>query len=124
MQYGHPGGMSLEQEKTETRIIDGVAVKVKTVAVTYGRKVNLGDFNSANVECTLWVEVEGDPAGLNAVMSELWGMAKTNVAKQIYEAKGGAKLEAKAQEMFMGLPMDLQESIAQMEDGYADQGTH
>ena len=31
---------------------------VKTVSVHYGRKQNLGDFNSANVECTVWADVE------------------------------------------------------------------
>ena len=104
----------MDAEANGGRIIDGIAVKVKTLAVTYGRKVNLGDFNSANVECTLWVEVDGDPKGLDAVMSELWGMAKTNVAKQVYEAKGGAKMESKAKEMFLGLPIDLQETVTEI----------
>lgn len=35
-------------------------MKVKTVSVTYDRKFNLGDYNSASVGVTLWADVEGD----------------------------------------------------------------
>ena len=50
---------------------------VKTISVTYGRKINLGDYNSANVECTLWADVDADEETLlHNLMSNLWTMAK------------------------------------------------
>ncbi len=32
--------------------------QIKTVSVTYGRKANLGDYNSADVECSVWADVK------------------------------------------------------------------
>lgn len=83
------------------------APKVKTVSVHYGRKVNLGDYNSANVECTVWADVEeGDD--LDAAMRGLWAMAKENVKAQIAplskEAKGAGS--GNAQEYFLGIPLE------------------
>jgi len=31
---------------------------VKTVSVNYERKLNLGDYNSATVGCTVWADVK------------------------------------------------------------------
>lgn len=33
-------------------------MQLKTVSVTYGRKINLGDYNSATVDCTLWADLD------------------------------------------------------------------
>lgn len=33
---------------------------VKTVSVTYERKINLGDYNSATIGLTLWADVDED----------------------------------------------------------------
>ncbi len=77
---------------------------VKTVSVTYGRKQNLGDFSSANVECSVWADVK-EEEDLNAVMSDLWGMAKNNVKAQLLPLlpKNGGNIIV--EEMFLGLPI-------------------
>ena len=82
--------------------------QVKTVSVTYGRKANLGDYNSANVECTVWADVK-DEEDLNVVMADLWGMAKTNVKAQLLPllSKNGGNI--KVEEMFLGLPIHPEE---------------
>ena len=55
---------------------------LNSVSITYGRKVNLGDYNNANIEVTLGADLElGDD--LHAVMQELWAMAKANVRAQV-----------------------------------------
>lgn len=84
---------------------------VKTVSVHYGRKLNLGDYSSATVECTLWADVTEEdaiPEGLDASMHALWEMAKANVKAQLVpldrEAKGKATVEVL--ETFMGLPIE------------------
>lgn len=35
-------------------------MKVKTVSITYERKINLGDYNSATIGLTLWADVDED----------------------------------------------------------------
>lgn len=60
---------------------------VKTVSVKYSRKLNLGNYESADLECSVWVDIdEGDD--LDAVMHALWAMAKTNVKNQGLSALG------------------------------------
>lgn len=55
---------------------------LNSVTITYGRKVNLGDYNNANIEVTLGADIElGDD--LHEVMQELWTMAKANVRAQV-----------------------------------------
>ncbi len=78
--------------------------QVKTVSVTYGRKANLGDYNSANVECSIWADVKEDE-DLNTAMRDLWSMAKENVRTQLIPlvAKNGGSV--KVEETFLGLPI-------------------
>lgn len=77
-----------------------ILATIKTVSVTYGRKINLGDYNSATADCTVWVDV--DPAdNLDAVMRGLWGMAKENVKAQV--AGATAKPNATLKEYYLGL---------------------
>lgn len=79
--------------------------KIKTVSVTYGRKQNLGDYNSATVDCTLWADVE-EGEDLNATMHGLWDMAKANVkanlVQTVKESKNGSM---NIKETFLGLPI-------------------
>lgn len=81
-----------------------MATTVKTVSVTYGRKINLGDYNSATVDCTIWADVdEGD--NLDQAMKDLWAMAKENVRVQalpLMKPNNGNNNMAKA---FLGLPV-------------------
>lgn len=88
-----------------------MAVVVKTVSVNYERKLNLGDYNSATVGCTLWADVseeDATPAGLDAAMRALWEMAKANVKATLVpidkEAKGKASVDVA--QAFMGLPLE------------------
>jgi hypothetical protein len=82
--------------------------KVKTVSVHYGRKLNLGDFNSATVECTVWADVD-EGENLDQAMHGLWDMAKENVKAQLVplnrEKSGNGSLSTK--EFFLGLPIEV-----------------
>lgn len=42
-------------------------MKVKTISVTYGRKINLGDYNSAEIGLTLWADLEEGEDHVDAV---------------------------------------------------------
>ena len=54
-------------------------VTVTTISVTYGRKWNMGNYESATVEISAWGDVEGDPA---AAAEELFAFAKKQVKEQ------------------------------------------
>jgi hypothetical protein len=83
--------------------------KIKTVSVTYGRKVNLGDFSSATVDCTVWADVE-DGEDLDGAMKALWGMAKENVKTQILPLVKNGNGSMNVKEAFLGLPVELQDA--------------
>lgn len=54
---------------------------VDRVSVHYERKLNLGDYNSAAIGCTLWAAIEeGDD--LSVCTKALWEMARENVSAQ------------------------------------------
>jgi hypothetical protein len=83
-------------------------VKLKTVSVTYGRKFNLGDYNSATVDCTLWADLdEGDNEA--DAMAALWEMAKNNVKAQALPLV--QKQSANVEQIFMGLPMQVRNEL-------------
>lgn len=81
--------------------------RVKTVSVEYKRKFNLGDYNSAEIGCTIWADVTDlqPETTLNDVMQGLWEMAKTNVKSNAVPEKGGATT---TKQYFLGLPIELQ----------------
>lgn len=81
---------------------------VKTVSVTYGRKFNLGDYNSATIDCTIWADVKEDE-NLDQAMKSLWGMAKENVMAQSLPLLD-KKPNANIQEMFLGLPIEVKDA--------------
>jgi len=87
-----------------------MSVTVKTVSVTYGRKFNLGDYNSATVDCTLWADVSDDQ-DLDEAMTALWSMAKANVKAQLLPLT--SKTKATIEQVFMGLPLELRQAVAQ-----------
>jgi len=77
-------------------------MKIKTVSVTYGRKLNLGDFCSAHVEATIWADLdEGESE--HAVMEGLWGMAKANVKAQLLSLTPNH--ETQVDKTFLGIPV-------------------
>lgn len=51
---------------------------VKTVSVTYGRKVNLGDYNSADLSVSVWADVN-EQSSLSDAMAELQDVARESV---------------------------------------------
>ncbi len=83
---------------------------LKTVSVTYGRKFNLGDFNSLELACTLWADVDPDE-DLDQAMHSLWEMARTNVraAAEPVISRGAAT----RREVFLGLPREAQQTITE-----------
>ena len=80
-------------------------MNIKTVSVTYERKQNLGDYNSANVGCTIWADVREDE-DLHLTMTGLWDMAKANVKAQLLplaKNNGATNVE----QLFLGLPIEF-----------------
>lgn len=78
---------------------------IKTVSVGYSRKINLGDFNSAQVDCSIWAQIiDGDDEG--EVMQALWSMAKENVKAQVLPLKARDAKAIDLKETFLGLPME------------------
>ena len=82
-------------------------MNIKTVSVTYGRKFNLGDYNSATLECTMWADLEesDDENTVNA----LWAQAKNYVKAQALPIL--KKQQADAEAIMTSLPPELQEKI-------------
>ena len=77
-------------------------ITVKTVAVKYGRKYNLGNYKSAEIEVTMWADIAEDGNGsLDAVMHRLWTMAKANVEAKAHPLRVKDQEYASA---FLGLP--------------------
>lgn len=83
-------------------------MRVKTVSVTYARKFNLGDYNSAEVGCTVWADVDEGEAE-QAVIEHCAATAKETVRLQA--APLFAKQSARVKEIFAGLPVELQAEI-------------
>lgn len=81
---------------------------VKTIAATYGRKVNLGDYNSSHVEMTLWADLEEGESEEQAAIA-LREMARNNVMDELSRLM--PQLKAKVEDLFMGLPTEVQEMI-------------
>lgn len=85
---------------------------VKTVSVTYGRKFNLGDYNSAQIDCTLWADVQ-DGEDLNQAMHALWAMAKENVKAQSLPLLSKNNGNSNLKELFLGLPVELRKAAVE-----------
>lgn len=84
-------------------------MKLKTVSVTYERKVNLGDFNSAHIGITLWADIdEGESEA--TVAESLWQMATANV-KAKYDTVT-KNITAQAEQVYLGLPKQVQEELS------------
>ena len=53
-------------------------MKVKTISVTYGRKWNLDNYESATVEATAWADLDDGESEAEAT-TQLFAMAKAQV---------------------------------------------
>lgn len=87
-------------------------MKLKTISVTYERKMNLGDYNSAHVGMTLWADLEEGDSEVKA-SAALREMARNNVMQEL--GRFSPNLEAKTAELFMGLPVDVRNDLEIME---------
>lgn len=56
-------------------------MKVKTISVVYGRKFNLGNYESAEIACTMWADLD-DGESPEEKTQELYGKAKDAVKAQ------------------------------------------
>ena len=83
-------------------------MNLKTVSVTYDRKFNLGNYNSAHIGMTLWADLDEDENEAEAAAA-LWTMAKNNVKAQSLPLV--AKQTVEVEEIFMGLPVAMQEQV-------------
>ena len=76
---------------------------IKTISVTYERKINLGDFNSANIGVTLWADVEEGESPV-VVTEALFAQAKAAVKEQAMLLV--SKVNAQTREFFAGKPIE------------------
>lgn len=83
-------------------------MKLKTVSVTYERKLNLGDFNSVHAGVSLWADLEdGDDEA--AATEALRAMARNQVGLEL--ARVEQKLAAKMEGIFAGLPISVAKQL-------------
>jgi hypothetical protein len=81
---------------------------LKTVSITYGRKLNLGDFNSVHSEVSLWADLEeGDDEASAA--EALRTMARNQVLLEL--ARVEQRLQAKVEGIFAGLPISVAKQL-------------
>ena len=68
-------------------------MQVKTISVTYGRKINLGDYNSAEIGLSLWADLEpGEDA--EAATRELHAQARELVRAEYLRLREQVKSPA------------------------------
>ena len=74
-------------------------VQMKAIAAQYSRKFNLGDYNSLDITCIVWVRIlEGEAVNVHDAMTRLRNMARENVRAQLLRHKGIDEI------VFLGLP--------------------
>ncbi len=78
---------------------------IKTVSVQYGRKLNLGDFNSAEISVTIWADLDQDEDE-QAALDVLYAQAKDNVKKQAMPLLKAEPISLNYRESFMGVPVE------------------
>ena len=83
-------------------------MKLTTISTVYGRKLDLGEYNSVRAEITLWANLEDDddPA---ACAEALRQMARNNVMAELKRTK--PNLAVKVEELFMGLPVEVRSQM-------------
>lgn len=84
-------------------------MRLTNISVTYGRKLNLGDFNSVHSEVSLWADLEDGDDEASAA-NALRDMARNQVMLEL--ANLNQKLAAKVETVFAGLPVSVQKQLA------------
>lgn len=80
-------------------------MQLEKVTISFQRKKNLGNYESADASCMLTAYVE--PADdKDAVMHGLWEMARENVKAALAPYMQNITVK----DLFLGLPVDVQES--------------
>lgn len=83
-------------------------MQLKTISVTYGRKLNTGDYSSATCEISLWADLEdGDDEATAA--EALRTMARNQVMLELSRVE--QRLQAKVEGVFAGLPVSVQKQL-------------
>ena len=83
-------------------------MKLKTISVTYERKLNMGDYNSVHSGVSLWADLEeGDDEA--TATEALRQMARHQVMLELSRVE--QKLAAKVEGVFAGLPVSVQKQI-------------
>jgi hypothetical protein len=79
--------------------------RIKTVSVQYGRKLNLGDFNSAEINVSIWADLDEDE-DVQGALDMLYAQAKDNVKKQAMPLLKTEPISLNYRETFLGTPVD------------------
>ncbi len=94
---------------------------IKTISVEYKRKFNLGDYNSLELGCALWADLQEQEESENA-LHELSNVAKQNVKERALPVVGKSANEH-YREVFQGLPVELQEVVLERGKNNGNNGT-
>lgn len=81
---------------------------VKEISVTYGGKINMGDYNSAHIEATASALLEPGESETDALRSL---METVQDAVRVEARKLAARRNARVDEIFAGLPVEAREQI-------------
>lgn len=65
-------------------------MKITTISFTYQRKFNLGDYNSVDLACSLWAQIDPEEDEEMCV-SILRDKCRENVRSEYHKAKNGSK---------------------------------
>ena len=79
-------GETGEAEGSETsEVVEKVqgVPQIKMVSITYGRKMNLENYNSAHVEISAWADLDPEDDNADVVVGALWDWAKSQVKMQL-----------------------------------------
>lgn len=65
-------------------------MQIKTIAVSYSRKFNLGDFNSINLSCSLWAQIAAEEDE-DACIQIIQNKCREHVRAEYYKVKNGSQ---------------------------------
>lgn len=88
--------------------------KIRSITFSYGRTINLGDYNSFRGDATITLDMTpGDENNLDNICQSAWGMLSENIKFQYTKAtEKPGKVRGTGQEFYLGLPIDLDPSDA------------
>ena len=63
-------------------------MQIRTIAVSYSRKFNLGNFNSVDLSCSLWAQIVAEEDE-DACVQILQNKCREHIRGEYYKAKNG-----------------------------------